>query len=189
METTDAPYFRRQDYAGFWLRLLVDSIDVFVVTVVWFAVLFALWDAFPSAETALNGALAAFAIIAFFYFVVLKRSRIGTVGYRVGGVRLVGLNGAPPSLFSSTLRLLFVFCPLNVVDFFWLSGDPHRQALRDKFAQTYVVKRKAEPIGTARVVYPNYDIWGYNFTFREIEVKQRVIAPDIDRRGLAPMEH
>src|SRR5260370_1924646 len=98
METADAPYFSRDSYAGFWLRLLVDCIDILVVTVVWLAVLFVLLQAFPSAETALNATLAAYAIIAFSYFVVLKRSRIGTVCYRLGGVRLVGIHGGLPSL-------------------------------------------------------------------------------------------
>jgi hypothetical protein len=40
---------------------------------------------------------------------------------------------------------MFLFLgPFNyVADLIWLSGDPQRQALRDKFTQTYVVRKKA----------------------------------------------
>ena len=61
--------------------------------------------------------------------------------------------------------------PLNwLMDLLWLSGDTHRQALRDKFTGTYVVKRLAEPAGNGKVVYRSYDIVGLNFVFREVEI-------------------
>jgi uncharacterized RDD family membrane protein YckC len=112
--------------------------------------------------------------ILFAYFVIFKRSRFGTVGYRVFKVRIVGLDGQPPSLGSLTLRWSFMALgPLNyLLDLLWLSSDPHRQAVRDKFAHTYVVKQGAEPAGTAKVIYRYYDILGYNFLFREIEVER-----------------
>ncbi|HMD72136.1 MAG TPA: RDD family protein [Bryobacteraceae bacterium] len=109
--------------------------------------------------------------VVFGYFVLLKPSKIGTVGYRLGGVKIVGPDGQPANLFSLTLRLTFmVLGPLNcLIDLAWLSGDAHRQALRDKFAQTYVVKKKAEPVGTGRLLLKHYEFCGWNFLFREIE--------------------
>jgi hypothetical protein len=63
-----------------------------------------------------------------------------------------------------------VFGPLNyLMDILWLSSDAHRQALRDKFTQTYVVRKNAQPAGTGKLIYRYYEIFGYNFLFREIE--------------------
>jgi hypothetical protein len=70
-------------------------------------------------------------------FVVLKHSKIGTVGYRVGDVKIVGLDGRPATLFSLTVRLAF------------------------------------EPAGSGRAGYRPYEICGYNFLFREVEVPSR----------------
>jgi uncharacterized RDD family membrane protein YckC len=168
-----APYFRREDYAGFWRRLLVDLVDGFVVSGICTAATFALWGVFPSDRMALNASLALWIIVAFLYFVVLKRSPIGTLGYRAAGVRIIGLDGLPARPLALTLRLAYtVLGPLSPLDLVWLVGDPHRQALRDKFTETYVVKRKAQPIGTGTVVYRYYEIWCYNFIIREIEAER-----------------
>lgn len=111
--------------------------------------------------------------ILFCYFVLLKRSYEGTVGYRLGGVRIVGLDGRRVGIFPLTLRLMFmVLGPLNyVLDLAWLSSDIHRQGLRDKFAEIYVVKKRAEPAGSGKVMHSFYEILGYNFLFREIQVE------------------
>jgi len=173
MDATNGLYFKHEDYAGFWRRLVIDLIDVFVVACICLTLAITLGAAFPSSESIGDATLATCTTIVLSYFVILKRSRMGTVGYRVGGVRIVGMNGQPPSWSSLILRLLFAALgPFNVLlDLGWLPGDYHRQALRDKFAHTYVVRRKAQPIGTGRVVYRNYEICGWNFMFREIEVK------------------
>jgi uncharacterized RDD family membrane protein YckC len=166
MGTTTVLYYRREDYAGFWLRLLIDVIDSVAAAAVCVAVTFALWGLARG-----DAILLMWPAIFFCYFVLLKRSKIGTLGYRVGGVKIVGLDAQPASLLSLTLRFTFMALgPVNyLLDLAWLSSGAHRQALRDKFAQTYIVKRKAEPIGTGRLVRKYYEICGHNFLFREIE--------------------
>jgi hypothetical protein len=76
------------------------------------------------------------------------------------------------------LRLSFVLLgPLNwVLDLLWLSHDDHRQALRDKFARTYVIKAAAEPAGTGKTVVRYYEICGYNFLFREVQIPSEPLA-------------
>jgi hypothetical protein len=60
--------------------------------------------------------------------------------------------------------------PLNwLLDLVWLSSDAHRQALRDKFANTYVVKVQAQPAGRGKIVFRSYEILFYNCLFREVE--------------------
>jgi uncharacterized RDD family membrane protein YckC len=158
-------YFWPGDYAPLWKRFLVDIADMAVAGIAWLVVfLFAL----PS----LDLALAICAVLGFLYFVPLKRSRFRTLGYRLGGVRIVGLDGRPPGYFALTMRLVFALLgPLNwLMDLMFLSGDPHRQALRDKFAQTYVVRKDAEAAGQGKLVYRYYEILVYNFLFREVEI-------------------
>jgi uncharacterized RDD family membrane protein YckC len=157
-------YFRRGDYAPLWKRFLVDIADMIVAAIAW-AVVFVFA---PSRDPA----LAIYAVIVFCYFVPLKRSRFRTLGYRLGGVRIVGLDGCPPGYWALTMRLMFAFLgPLNwLMDLMFLSGDPHRQALRDKFAQTYVVRKDAEPAGHGTLVYRYYEILVYNFLFREVQI-------------------
>jgi uncharacterized RDD family membrane protein YckC len=122
--------------------------------------------------------LLSLAAVFFCYFVLLKASKIGTLGYRVGRVKIVGPDGRRPGLVPLTLRLMFMTLgPLNyVIDVVWLSSDSHRQALRDKFAQTWVVNRKAEVIGTGPLLCRYYEICGYNFLFREIEEETKPTA-------------
>jgi uncharacterized RDD family membrane protein YckC len=158
-------YYFPQDYAPLWRRILVDLVDIVVLIFLWLPVLF-----FVLPE--LDRAIAVCAAVAFVYFVPLKRSRFRTVGYRIGGVRIVGMDGGTPSYWALTVRLVFAFFgPLNwLLDLAFLSGDPHRQAVRDKFARTYVVRKTAVPAGEGRVVYRYYEILIYNFLFREVEI-------------------
>jgi len=127
---------------------------------------------FETARSALNISLLLCVVAALLYFVVLKRSRFRTLGYRVGGVKIVGLDGRVPGYPSLVLRLLFgMLGPLNwLVDLAWLSNDTHRQALRDKLASTYVVKRNAQAAGEGKIVFRYYEIFSYNCLFREVEV-------------------
>jgi uncharacterized RDD family membrane protein YckC len=164
-------YYRREDYASFWRRLAVDAIDLVAGGALAFLLTAGLWTVFPSLSAA-NGFMAGAAVAAFGYFVVLKRSRFRTLGCRLCGVRIVGLDGRTPGWGSLIYRLAFALVgPLNwVVDLMWLSGDVHRQALRDKYAHTYVIKASAEPAGTGKVGFHYYEICGYNFLFREVEI-------------------
>src|SRR5262245_30368909 len=128
MSAATAVYFRREDYAPFWLRLIIDIIDGIVAAVVGLTVLVILWGSLEK-----NLLFLVCLGIFYAYFVLLKRTKLGTVGYLLAGVRIIGPDGNPASLGSLTVRLaLMMLGPLNLLDIIWLSGDPHRQALRDK---------------------------------------------------------
>ena len=138
-------YFREEDYAGFGRRLAVDAVDAMVALLVYVGLALALFLVGPDDPLARRqGLLVAGVAVWLAYFVLLKWSPLRTVGYHMGGVRLVNLQGRPAGLFAVTLRSAFlIFGPLNyVLDLCWLSGDAQRQALRDKFAHTYVVRAK-----------------------------------------------
>jgi uncharacterized RDD family membrane protein YckC len=115
------------------------------------------------------------ATVALLYFVVLKRSTFRTPGYRLGRVRIIGLDGEPPSYGALILRFMFLMFgmlgPFNwALDIVWLSSDVHRQALRDKFANTYVIKANARPAGRGKIVVCYYEILFYNFLCREVAI-------------------
>jgi hypothetical protein len=165
MDTATGLYFRTEDYALLWRRFVINIIDALTVGVVCGAMTAALWG-YGSSELI----LCIWATILFSYFVVLKRSKFCIVGYQVGGVKIVGLNGEAPSFGNLTLRLLFMLLgPMNyLVGVMWLSTDINRQALRDKLAQTYVIRKAAQPIGKGKIAHRYCHILGYNFLFREI---------------------
>jgi hypothetical protein len=67
--------------------------------------------------------------------------------------------------------------PFNIlIDLLWIGNDARRQALRDKFAGTYVIRRGAEPIARGPIRYEYYTILGNNFIFAEVrpDAKARV---------------
>lgn len=159
-------YYRTEDYAGVGRRLLIDFIDFPVVLLLSFAAL----DAAARVE---SGGLALLLLMAiwFGYFVLLKRSRFGTLGYRIMGARIVSLRGERPGIASLVARLIFVIGgPLNFVfDALWVPGDRNRQALRDKFAGTYVIRKQASPAGTGAIAHRVYMFSGMTFIFREVK--------------------
>ena len=138
MKVEKGVYFRREDYASFLVRLLVNVVDAMVFGALCITIAAVLASIFREGRSTFNLFFLAWMTAAFFYFVILKRSRFRTPGYRLGRVRIVGLDGRVPSHWSLFLRLLFGgLGPLNwVLDLIWLTSDTNRQALRDKFANT-----------------------------------------------------
>jgi uncharacterized RDD family membrane protein YckC len=178
MTAATGVYFRREDYASFWVRLLVDVVDFMVFGAFSLAVAIVIWMILPTNRATMNLILLVSLAAGFFYFVVVKRSQFRTLGYRVGRVRIVGLDGQAPSYSSLILRSVFgILGPLNWLDSIWLFDDRHRQTLRDKFAGTYVVKINAQPSGKGTIVYRMYEVALYNCMFREVELSVAQASP------------
>ena len=159
-------YYELRDYATLWRRLLIDVVDVPVALAISVALVAAAAEFDDTPELL----VAVLASVWFGYFVLLKASRYRTLGYIVAKARIVDLAGDRPGIFSLILRLMFVVGgPLNsLIDLLWLTGDPYRQALRDKFASTYVIRQDAVPIGAGVVRVRTYTFWGMTFLFREV---------------------
>jgi len=47
--------------------------------------------------------------------------------------------------------------------------EPQRQTLRDKWAGTFVVRRKAKPVGTAPIQYERIGFGGLFLIFPEVD--------------------
>jgi len=167
--TQTGVYYHRKDYLGVTRRLLIDLIDIPValalsgLTVVVTRSLLGEIEG-PGVAFLLCGT------VWIAYFVLLKRSRFRTLGYVTLGARIVDLKGGQPSIVSLLARLCFAFVgPLNaLIDLFWITGDDNRQAIRDKFAGTYVVRLHASPAGSGPIRVRTYMFWGMTFLFREV---------------------
>jgi hypothetical protein len=162
-------YYADADYAGVTRRLLIDFVDTGVAMFASIVCAVIASVALDAAETVMAGLVMACAIW-ILYFVVWKGSRFRTLGYVLAGARIVDLHGQRPRRSVLLLRLAFVvFGPANfMIDLLWVSSDPSRQALRDKFAHTYVVRKEAVPAGTGRVIYPTYMVFGWTLMFAEV---------------------
>ena len=164
-------YYALADYAGLTRRLFIDLVD-FVVAVAATAALLGAASSFAPRLMEVPGfGLGVIAAVWLGYFVFLKASRYRTLGYVLGGARIVNYRGERPGIPRLVGRLVFVLGgPLNfLMDAFWLTGDDNRQALRDKFASTYVIRHTAVPAGWGRLRYRTYTFWGMTFIFREVE--------------------
>jgi uncharacterized RDD family membrane protein YckC len=174
-EPEQGVYYAFTDYAGLIRRLLIDLVDFLVAVAVIAALLTSTSFLAPQLLDVPGFALGIIAAVWLGYFVFLKASPYRTLGYVMAGARIVNYRGERPGIPRLFGRLLFVVAgPMNFLfDALWLTGDQNRQALRDKFACTYVVRQRAVPAGLGRVRYRTYTFWGMTFMFREVERLQR----------------
>lgn len=107
MQSASGVYFKLEDYAPFWLRMLVDLIDLIVYGALCIFVLAAVLLIGRLNRTAFNAIFLLWLTIAFSYFVVLKRSKFRTLGYRMGRLRIVNLDGNVPGYWSLLTRFTF----------------------------------------------------------------------------------
>lgn len=167
----NAVYYRPEDCVGVMRRLLIDFVDTGVAVMISIVLSLFTRAVSPVYEIAALAVWLTWIAVWFAYFVVLKGSRFRTLGYVLAGARIVDFSGRRPGYLRLLGRLAFVVLgPANfLIDLCWVSSDPSRQALRDKFAHTYVVRKNAVPAGTGRIVYPTYMTFGWTLMFAEVQ--------------------
>jgi uncharacterized RDD family membrane protein YckC len=162
MTELTGPIYAPKDYAGFIRRTIAMAIDLLMLRGLWFAagvaILAAAPDEWLNEEGYLNGAIEVTYAFSFWpfaalYMLGLRMTKGGTLGYRIVGIRYAyAFEGPPPSYliiyraFIAVFLLWFFF-----LDHIWIAFDERKQAWHDKVSGFYVVKRRAQPIGTARV--------------------------------------
>ena len=163
--------YDRNDHLGFWKRTILTVIDLAVFVLLCIVAGVIVEVVLGKDQEAVDYTyLVVVAVLGYLYFVVLKRSTFRTVGYRIFGVCIVDLHGERPGVFKMISRLSFIaFGPLNgVIDLLWIPSDDARQAIRDKWSGTYVVRVGAEPIDRGPIVARRYGIMGFNIVFAEV---------------------
>jgi uncharacterized RDD family membrane protein YckC len=163
-------YYAREDCAGLGRRLVITVVDLLVVVVgasfLWYWVC----RSWPRADP-LATSLAVWLGVAFLYLAVLKPSPIRTIGYVLLGARIVTLRGQRPSVLRMAFRLLlWGIGPFALpYDLIWIGVDDNRQSFRDRFVGTYVIRRRAQPIGRGEIHLTYYFALGYALMFPQVQ--------------------
>ena len=127
-----AVYFDARDYAGPIRRILILGIDMVALAVIAFGLAFGVVVCRPSRTEESAGAILLLLLLAgYVYLTFVQRSRIGTLGYLLMGVRIVDIQGRRPSLLQMTVRLIPMLpVPWSLLfDLGWMLDDPSRQTL------------------------------------------------------------
>ncbi len=164
-------FYATEDYAGIVRRLFILFVDGLVMLALAVAIFYVLGRLMgQDVDMALKASGLLF-LLWYVYMAVLKITPLGTLGYRLAGVRLVTIHGERPSIWRSSFRFLFLLMgPLNpICDVIWLGSETDRQGMRDKFAGTYVVRRGARPAGCGRVGYEHLFLGAWALIFRRVE--------------------
>ena len=166
----DGVYYAQADYAGIGRRLAILAVDGTMLLAMLLATIASYTLLTPDSLTGFHVHAAILIVAWFLYLAVLARTTRGTLGYSVTGVRPVNLHGETPSLGAMSYRSLFVALgPLNgAIDLLWVAGDRDRQALRDKLAGTYMVRRTAQPAGRGPIRHATMTALGYTFMVQEV---------------------
>lgn len=110
-------------------------------------------------------------LLPFGYQMATRRTRGGSIGYRIARIRLIDETGGPPSwgrIVKRTLLSLLAFFTLGAIfipTFRWQK----RQALHDRLAGTWMVLARAMPLGRGQVIYKTKLLGTYPLTFSDIE--------------------
>jgi len=166
-----AVYFDKKDYAGPIRRAIILGIDIVALIGLSFAVTAGLFFCRPPGTVDLPASTLPLVLLAgYIYLTLVQRSRIGTLGYLLTGVRIVDIEGRRPSLLRMTVRLVPLLpAPWSLLfDLGWMLDDPRRQTLRDKWAGTFVIRRKARPLGRTTITYKRVCFGGLQFIIPEI---------------------
>ncbi|WP_165698817.1 RDD family protein [Bremerella volcania] len=157
----EADYYDPRDYAGVFRRLLIYFIDLVVLVMLgvlmWIPLMFLIIGGVIRTDPSFLF-WTTYLLVVWGYLAPIKRSRFGTLGYRLMGINIVSAQGGPPSLLVMTARMLiWILTPFSLfVDLFWIGADSERQILRDCYLGTYLIKRNAKAIGRGPVNLTRY---------------------------------
>ncbi len=174
-ETLQGVYYSPKDYAGFFRRVVIALVDLGVLIGVWELATYIWWQVCQDELSYWRVYYISPWILAYLYLVILKRS-FGTLGYLIAGVRIVDMFGNRPSVVRMTGRFIWLLVlPIGIaLDIIWLTGEETRQTLRDKTVGTYVIKKKAKPVGTGKYGVKVMSFIGLCLRLREVENESNV---------------
>ncbi|MCB9853584.1 MAG: RDD family protein [Phycisphaerales bacterium] len=117
-------------------------------------------------------------VLAISYQVLPRRTRGGTLGYRIARIRLIGHDGNPPPWRQLSKRILLMIAGVFTWGLVFIPAfrRKKRQALHDQLAATWMVRTNAVPLGPGQLIYKTRLFGTYPVTFADIEPE----AEDID---------
>ena len=177
-------YHAAGDYIGVVRRIVIILIDLSVIFAAGLAlamtlVFMTLQVPQQTANRAALIGLLLYAVLVVAYLTVIKASRLRTVGYRMTGTKIVDLNGRRPSFLRMLFRLsLWTLGMMPLLDLFWAGIDPDRQAIRDRYAGTCVVRHRAQPAGRGEIHLVYYLACGYALFYPRVTPRECREATD-----------
>jgi uncharacterized RDD family membrane protein YckC len=162
--------FRKSDYVGVIPRVLIDIVDIAVIGIPGFGTLLVAASMYRE-ERIMGLLLLVWVILGFLYLGPWKSTGYPTLGYWIFRVKLVNASGNKVDFWQASGRALFLLIgPANyLIDLFWLYGEIPRQALRDKFNGTYLIKKNAVIESKGKLVPKVLHVMGYRVRIEEIE--------------------
>lgn len=151
-----APYSLRSYYApppgirlaGFWIRLAAFLLDLILVLLPTFAVLFGalllipLTLPEPASEIVFILILLLFPLTFLSYFTLMTYFHGATVGKKLMKLKVISLYGQPMTFGKAALRETvgrYISSFLCYLGYFWVIFDPYNRAWHDHLAKTLVI--------------------------------------------------
>jgi|GEM_PF-2528722 len=105
------------------------------------------------------------------YQILLRKTPIGTLGYILTGIKLVGPDGRSPDWHSYGKRVLICLLEIFSIGLIYIMcfKNKKHQALHDQLAGTWLVKRNAQPEGPGRIIYKTRLLGVYPMTLIDVE--------------------
>lgn len=180
--TQQVVYFHPRDYAGPVRRMISFIIDLlFIIFLLMFLLAGAAYPFPPDVKDRMNAApdtatrnairqeyfaqptiqkrqgltMRFWFFVAVAYHIALRRTRGGTVGYRLTGMRLIDCHNQPPPLRVLVKRFFLATAttlPFGI-SYFQCMKNPRRQAMHDRWCNTWMVRRDAVPAGPGMLVH------------------------------------
>jgi uncharacterized RDD family membrane protein YckC len=176
------PAYYREDYAGFVRRSAALVID-FLILLILYSFLPEIWlyaapDDWVTLESFVWLEFGIF-LFAIAYCFGLRLTIRGTLGYRIMRIQYAYMLGGKPTWLAVLYRAaitLFLMLTFGL-DHFWILFDERKQAWHDKVSGFYVVKRRAQPRGTQRIVQQVINFMMLSFVVWEPERDIRLARP------------
>lgn len=162
------PKYAKCDYAGFWRRTAALIIDGVLLAVIGFLAPWAWYYLAPYEWVTERSYLwvgLGWWIFSAVYLLGFRMLECGTPGYRIVRIRYAYMRAGSPSAVFRLARALMAFVLLwcFALDHLWILFDSQKQAWHDKLTGFYVIKRRAEPIGTQEIVRRLINFMGFTF--------------------------
>lgn len=116
------------------------------------------------------------------YQVLIRKSRIGTLGYVLTGMKLVGPDGQSPDWRSYGKRVLVCLLEVFSLGLVYIMCFKHKkhQAFHDQLAATWLLLRNAKPDGPGRLVFKTRLLGVYPIMLVDVELEAEDRAADED---------
>lgn len=146
----EAPDMQTQtSYAGFWIRFVAYIIDGIILGIVTFplGIIFpaVTMDGVIPIMNTTNMMITQVLSVAIFlgYFIFMEGSKATTIGKMALGLTIIDESGNPITMGKAVPRNLgkIVSSLILMIGYIMAGFDPRKQALHDKLAKTFVVKK------------------------------------------------